>query len=149
VQIGAWSRAGRARARWELAPDPSLPALLRAESRSHLTAWAIPPAVIADTVLVLTELTTNAVEHAGTRIRVQLTFTGTTVRIRVRDWSPHPPRAQPHPLGTSRGHGLRLVDAVATRWGWRTHTDGKTVWAALTTGPHPGEPTIRSLNPDP
>ncbi len=42
------------------------------------------------------------------------------------------PRPAYSPEATG-GRGLHLVDIVTTRWGFLRRTDGKVVWAALTT----------------
>lgn len=88
--------------------------------------------VLADDVqLVVSELTTNAVIHAGTPFSVSIGCHGAAIRISVQDWSLAPPVVRDGiPLARS-GRGLRLVDAVARDWGVESGPDGKTVWAEL------------------
>jgi len=85
--------------------------------------------------LLLTELVTNAVRHAGLRdderIDVLLDTRGHVVSARVRDRGERlaalPPR--PDPDGSS-GRGLLLVTAIADRWGIEVAA-GTTVWFEL------------------
>jgi anti-sigma regulatory factor (Ser/Thr protein kinase) len=84
-----------------------------------------------DAQLVVSELATNAVIHAGTPFSVSISCNGSAIRISVHDWNPTPPMMRnARPLDRS-GRGLRLVDAVARDWGVKPAPDGKTVWAEL------------------
>ena len=83
-----------------------------------------------EVAIVVTELTTNAVLHAGTPFTVTVLIQQDTVRLAVRDHStafPQPRQPTPTSLG---GRGLGLVGAVA-RWGVEAVAGGKTVWAEL------------------
>jgi len=83
---------------------------------------------ILETARLLTsELVTNSIRHAGLRpgdaIRVVAGWTGTTLRVMVRDGGSGARAAagvagaiRPSPTGES-GWGLFLVDRLATRWG--------------------------------
>lgn len=79
--------------------------------------------------LVLSELATNAVLHAGTPFFVRVHHDGRSVRVEVEDASP----ALPDLAGESAmsGRGLRIVDAPATNWGSQRKAGGKVVWAEL------------------
>lgn len=101
-----------------------------------LHAWGVDHIVDA-AALVVTELTTNALRHAGSDVIVSLRRAGDVVRVAVADASSLPPRprqAMPDDLG---GRGLRLVGASAAQWGHRHVDGGKLVWAdlPLTTDP--------------
>jgi hypothetical protein len=89
----------------------------------------------ADTALVVTELATNAVVHAGSAFSVSLTLSGGAIRISVGDTLPLGPRGADQELTAAPGHGLGVVAAMATRWGVETVPGGKAVWAEL---PLPG-----------
>ncbi|MGH9298569.1 MAG: ATP-binding protein [Acidimicrobiales bacterium] len=82
-----------------------------------------------DLSLVISELVTNAVLHAGTEIGLRL-VRDETLRLEVSDASGTLPvrRSRPAPSATT-GRGLQLVDALATRWGVKKSGNGKTVWA--------------------
>jgi anti-sigma regulatory factor (Ser/Thr protein kinase) len=84
-----------------------------------------------DAVLVLSELVTNAMVHAGTGCTIEMQHDDDRLLLDVRDPSPTPPViavVRPH---DTRGRGLRIVDAVAGAWGWEPTVDGKRVWANL------------------
>lgn len=84
-----------------------------------------------DAQLVLSEMATNAVIHAGTPFSVGVRCDGSTVRISVQDWSSAQPivrEANPRALS---GRGLRLIAMVSRAWGIDYGPDGKTVWAEL------------------
>ena len=85
----------------------------------------------ADTALVVTELATNAVVHAGSAFSVSLTLSGGAIRISVADTLPLGPRGADQKLTAAPGHGLGVVAAMATRWGVETVPGGKAVWAEL------------------
>jgi anti-sigma regulatory factor (Ser/Thr protein kinase) len=86
---------------------------------------------LADARLVVSELATNAVIHAGTPFAVSIRFTGSAVRISVRDGdSTQPVLRNGGPVSLS-GRGLHLVAAMAQAWGVDAGPDGKTVWAEL------------------
>jgi hypothetical protein len=89
----------------------------------------------ADAALVVTELATNAVLHAGSAFSVSLTLSGSAIRISVGDTLPLGPAGVGQELAATSGHGLGVVAAIATRWGVETVPSGKAVWAEL---PLPG-----------
>jgi anti-sigma regulatory factor (Ser/Thr protein kinase) len=92
--------------------------------------------VFGDVVLVISELVTNSVRHAGLDASepVQLTvgMEGDTVRVAVRDPGPgfKPPGAPSDPAHIG-GWGLVLVDQLATRWGVEHDGVANVVWCEL------------------
>lgn len=103
-----------------------------------LAAWGCAD-LLDDAALIVTELTTNAVLHAGGDFTVTLSRRPEgTIRIAVRDTSLRQPRVWPHGLEllAGNGRGLALVDAFACGWGADLLSDGKVVWAELD-GPRP------------
>ena len=74
----------------------------------------------ADTALVVTELATNAVLHAGSAFSVSLALSGGAIRISVGDTLPLGPNGVDQQLAAVSGHGLGVVAAMATRWGVET-----------------------------
>jgi anti-sigma regulatory factor (Ser/Thr protein kinase) len=90
-----------------------------------------------DLELLVTELVTNVVRHAGlgpedfmeVAVRVEPGF----VRAEVRDpgWGWHAPRCEsPRPDDHGGGYGLYLVREIASRWGIDDGV-GTTVWFEL------------------
>jgi len=88
-------------------------------------------APIADAQLVVSELATNAVIHAGTPFSVSVRCDGSAIRISVHDWSRTQPTVREVGPTAQSGRGLRLVDAVSRSWGVEPACEGKTVWAEL------------------
>ena len=85
-----------------------------------------------DALLVAGELLANAHQHGGGATALDLTWSGTRLRIEVSDASPTPPGLiQPHEAARPSGHGLYLVERLSTHWGSHPRADGKTVWAEL------------------
>jgi anti-sigma regulatory factor (Ser/Thr protein kinase) len=81
--------------------------------------------------LIVSELATNAVRHAGTPFHVQVDADGRSVRIAVADRSDHRPEPVRAP-GYHGGHGLRIIDALASAWGTRLDGGGgKEVWVRV------------------
>lgn len=85
--------------------------------------------------LVTSEVVTNAVRHAdGTgsvEIHVRVEAGGLTVE--VRDGDPRPPVPQSDRAGLPGGHGLHIVQALTSAWGWRPQrAGGKVVWFTIT-----------------
>ncbi len=84
--------------------------------------------------LLVTELVTNGVRHAGTTLELVLSFDGACLRIAVTDGDPRPPVARNRQELTVGGWGLTLIDALSTEWGTDVDdTQGKTVWLEIDT----------------
>lgn len=81
-----------------------------------------------DAEAVVTELVANAVEHAGTPLRLRLVLDRSGLRVSVRDRRPGP---LPAPFDAAGGAGLRTVARLSRTWGVLVHGDGKAVWAQL------------------
>lgn len=109
--------------------DPSaVPAARRFVSQAVIHRGGHGP-MLDKTRLLVTELTTNAVLHAHSPIRVSVMPEPGHVRVEVRDDDPRPlaDPQRPDPEAES-GRGLWLVDSLATRWGVNANERGKTVW---------------------
>ena len=125
-----------------LAPDPHAPALARDLVTDACAAWHLR-ALSHPARMVVSELTANAAQHARTAITVLVSRHTTGLHLAVGDGDPRLPRllpprpppadpaAPPRALYQERGQGLRVVDAVATRWGGLPTVNGKIVWATL------------------
>jgi hypothetical protein len=72
-----------------------------------------------DMALVITELVSNAVRHAGGDILLVINDTGGAWRVEVWDTSSDPPRMQASSLDAESRRGLLLVDTLSTTWGWK------------------------------
>lgn len=81
-----------------------------------------------DTLLMVSELVTNACVHAGSDITLQLFADGRAMRVEVADGGQLAPVLEPWD-GRVGGLGLQLVDGLADRWGWEPAAGGgKVVW---------------------
>lgn len=88
-----------------------------------------------DLVLVASELTTNALLHARTPMRVRLAEEDEGIRLSVQDGSGQPPRERGFSVESGTGRGLLLLESVAAEWGVEPHEgDGKTVWCLVVLG---------------
>jgi DNA-binding NarL/FixJ family response regulator len=85
---------------------------------------------LTDTVtLLVSELVTNAVLHAGSDVEVLVRLTSTAARIEVTDASADSPAPRDAAQDEDSGRGLALVGSLARRWGVRPAAGGgKTVW---------------------
>ncbi|MEV5755543.1 SpoIIE family protein phosphatase [Streptomyces tendae] len=145
VEASAVGSAECARARVSLLGSSLAPGAARAMARAALADWSalglpgteqLTEHLAADALVVVSELVTNAVVHAGTDVEVSLRMeeTGTLV---VEATDQHPSRAprstdpeMPHDP-VEYGRGLRLVAALAEAWGITYRPGIKTVWARL------------------
>jgi anti-sigma regulatory factor (Ser/Thr protein kinase) len=113
-----------------------LPADAAAVSRAR--AWAVQLCrqwnagdVCDDAALLVNELVSNAILHAGTELFVELSIAGNAILIAVTDGSNKPARPRTRTSLAEAGRGLLLVDALSTRWGVTAWPTGKRVWAEL------------------
>ena len=125
-------------------PDVATIATARRWVEDTLTAWGCDD-LSWTAMLLVTELSTNAVLHAATAYRVTLDRRNDgTVRIGVSDGSPRKPRAREYGVDATTGRGLGLVGSLAVAWGTSSLPDGKTVWCDVS----PESPTALSVEPD-
>jgi len=117
-----------------LPPVPAGVSDVRRRVRAVLAGWDAG-SVEAELLLLLTELTSNVVRHAGTPFDVTLVWDGSRVRCEVADGDPTAPRLRDPAPDDPGGRGLHLVSELADRWGVREAESGKTVWFELTVHP--------------
>ena len=87
--------------------------------REVATAAALDGTRADDAVLLVSELVTNAVKYGGDgRIELVIEQPRGIMRVAVRDkGGPGPLPEMREPGLAGGGHGLRLVDRIADRWG--------------------------------
>jgi anti-sigma regulatory factor (Ser/Thr protein kinase) len=116
----------------QLPPEPESVALARAFVLGACEGWGLS-ATAETAVLLVSEMTTNAVRFARTPVTVWLARWPDRVVLSVQDGSSTPPSlGHPDELDES-GRGMFLVDLLADRWGERGVPDGKMVWAEIST----------------
>jgi hypothetical protein len=96
-----------------------------------LREWGYDRELLDDVALVVTELASNAVLHAGTRFSVSVRTRDSMLRVAVGDGVPPQATARDGGLIKRPQHGLDLIDALATSWGVERVSGGKVVWAEL------------------
>jgi hypothetical protein len=118
---------------WDTLPPPGDIPAARERVGALLAEWGVDGDGALPTLLVITELLTNAVEHASAPIHLTLEWGHTFVRVHVHDSAPGVPPAPTHDPEAARGHGLQIVEGLALRRGWIPERHGKTVWADVPT----------------
>ncbi|TDD96074.1 SpoIIE family protein phosphatase [Actinomadura rubrisoli] len=115
-------------ASWELPAEPAAVRRARGLVRDRLARWELDELADA-TALLVSELVTNAIRHAGGRITLRLIREGGLV-CEVFDTSDGRPRIRHGNEGDMRetGRGLHVVGRLAERWGVRRTATGKVVW---------------------
>lgn len=133
----------------DLTCEPSAVRYARAHAREILERWGAVPEVVADVLTIVSELTGNAVRHAGgfcrppeprtdgRRVRecsLALRASRDNLHITVHDESNQPPTLRMLSGDAENGRGLHLVAALSHgAWGYYLvpHGKGKVVWAQL------------------
>ncbi|HEU4811626.1 MAG TPA: SpoIIE family protein phosphatase [Nocardioides sp.] len=98
--------------------------------RGMLESWGASD-LTETVVLLVSELVTNAVVHAGTPARLQVTLDGESVRVEVEDQHPSrglPMVAEVPPDDYERGRGLLITATLASAWGVEYTSTSKRVW---------------------
>ncbi|MGP3976860.1 SpoIIE family protein phosphatase [Streptomyces sp. 8N114] len=121
--------------RTELPPNALAAAAARGFTRAALARWHVRGDAADDMVLLVSELVTNAVVHAGTSVGLECRYAAGVVYAEVADR--HPARRVAAPGEEGHGLGLRLVGALAKEWGISYRRDRKAVWFQLGTAPQP------------
>jgi hypothetical protein len=125
--------ADRPRAQIHLDPHPMAARTARDFVSRTCLDWQLAHGIGA-AALVVSELVTNALTHAGSALDVAVTAADGQLLLGVHDRSDDPPLAPPPRSGQSRNHGLHLVAGFSRAWGWLPRPDGgKVVWAVLDT----------------
>nr|WP_322724116.1 PAS domain S-box protein [Streptomyces phyllanthi] len=116
--------------RTELAATASAVATGRSFVVETLTAWDCAHKA-DDARLLVSEVLTNAVQHAEGPLVLHMRRTATNLAIEISDLSPHLPQPRPAAEDEESGRGLLLVDTLADNWGVRPDERGKTTWFTL------------------
>ncbi|MER6443934.1 ATP-binding protein [Streptomyces venezuelae] len=123
----------RQRRRLALAGVPGHVAKGRTFTRQALQDWGWDSTETSeDTLLIVSELLTNASLHADGCHELVLTADETALRVEVHDGTtvlpvPHP---APH-RGIPGGRGLYIVERLSDRWDTHVYGTGKAVWAEI------------------
>ncbi|MGZ4612368.1 MAG: SpoIIE family protein phosphatase [Kineosporiaceae bacterium] len=104
---------------------------IRHAAAAVLQAWGIDPPLREETLLLLSELTTNALLHGRQPVEVRLSRGRRHLTLEVHDGATTLPRRARPREDDEHGRGLLLVSLVAQRWGTRPTPEGKAVWCVL------------------
>lgn len=96
--------------------------------------------------LLLSEVVTNAVVHAGTAVEVVVLVGDQGLCAEVSDGSRHLPAPQSHSTLTGTGRGLHLLEQLVDSWGVQVQGEGKTVWFRLSSGDREAGPAQYDLD---
>ncbi|MEV6810935.1 SpoIIE family protein phosphatase [Micromonospora sp. NPDC051296] len=123
-------------ARMEVPAEPTAPSRVRHWMTAQLTEWRVAESVIGAAVLCTSELTTNALLHAGTAARVEIDLSPERLLVSVADTGSRGTvtRARTDTL-SSRGRGLGLIEELTDAWGTDPTVRGSTVWFEILTPP--------------
>jgi anti-anti-sigma regulatory factor len=107
------------------------PRLARALVAQACVDWAMPYAA-GPAQLILSELVSNAVQHARGEISVIVLLRERQLYLAVADGDTRPPRRRTILAERAqRGRGLLVVESLAATWGNLRTAQGKLVWATL------------------
>jgi anti-sigma regulatory factor (Ser/Thr protein kinase) len=81
--------------------------------------------------LLVSELVTNAVVHAGTAVHVTMDHFANRVHVEVGDDDPRTPAPRDEDQLVPGGLGLHILERLAADWGVRRTPTGKVVWFEL------------------
>jgi anti-sigma regulatory factor (Ser/Thr protein kinase) len=114
----------------EFGSAPTDVARARRFARAVADQWGLD---VPDLELVVGELASNAVLHAGSGYTVRLCRDGAGLVVEVADGNPRQPRVNGGDASTGAlsGRGLAIVGRVSACWGVRADGPGKVVWATL------------------
>ncbi|MGY5011820.1 SpoIIE family protein phosphatase [Streptomyces sp. 900105755] len=122
-------------ASWTLPGDQTAARSARHLSARQLAEWGLEGLADA-TKLIVSELVTNAVRHAGGQVTLRLIH-HQVLTCEVFDSSACAPRQVSARTHDENGRGLFLVAQLSRRWGSRTESGGKVVWAEEDLAPAP------------
>ena len=129
---------------WVLAHRPEAAGEARKITERTLTRWKVAPESVLLVLLVVSELVTNAVEHARPPVALHLTRHPRTGRVRVEVTDGGPAETEGEWAAScgegEHGRGLAIIDRVAADHGDRHETGRAVHWADLTTAA--GRPRI-------
>ncbi|MFD8080017.1 ATP-binding protein [Streptomyces sp. NPDC059718] len=115
-----------------MAQRPEAACMARAITRAVLADWRVGQETADSVLVVVSELVSNAVEHAEPPVALHLhrERVGQRACVGVTDGGP----AESHGTWTTsceHGRGLTIVDALALNHGTRTPSGGFTHWVRM------------------
>ncbi|MGX6601083.1 SpoIIE family protein phosphatase [Micromonosporaceae bacterium Da 78-11] len=109
--------------------EPTGPSRVRQWMSTRLREWSVPEPVIGAAILCTSELTTNALLHAGTPAQVHVDLNAERLLVSVADTGTRGSVIRAHTdTMSSRGRGLGLIEELSDSWGTDPTVRGSTVW---------------------
>jgi hypothetical protein len=115
----------------EFAAERDMPGRARRLLVAALEQCGQDEELVQDAALVLSELASNAVLHAGSPFSVVVLTKDSTLRIAVQDSGSLTSMLRDGGLIPRPTHGLGVVQALSRCWGVESTPEGKVVWAEL------------------
>ncbi|BEL12456.1 hypothetical protein Q0Z83_106470 [Actinoplanes sichuanensis] len=113
----------------QVAAEPTSPSRVRQWMTTRLREWSVPEPVIGAAILCTSELTTNALLHAGTPAQVHIDLNAERLLVSVADTGTRGSVIRAHAdTLASRGRGLGLIEELSDSWGTDPTVRGSTVW---------------------
>ena len=99
----------------------------------------IPTDVLEDIRLMVSELASNAIEHAMSSFHLTIHRSRQEIRVEVTDYGAGTPAMRSPGPDVVKGRGLQIANMVSTQWGVEQESDSaKTVWFTLQFAPTDG-----------
>ncbi|MDX2816521.1 SpoIIE family protein phosphatase [Streptomyces sp. PA03-5A] len=127
-------------ASWDLRNEPAAVRTARNLAARQLSAWGLER-LVPPVELIVSELVTNAIRYGKGPSRLRL-IQHHVLTCEVSDTSASHPRPRCPRALDDNGRGLFLVSQLSRRWGTRSATDGKVVWAEQDLPSTPREPAL-------
>ncbi|MFE9929179.1 ATP-binding protein [Streptomyces sp. NPDC005533] len=106
-------------------------------ARRVLAEVGAPPVLVTDVLMVVSELVSNAIRHAGGPAGFHIYRRSGVIIVEVSDHSPRLPQLRPRSPNLPGHFGWRLVKTLAPTVFIRFHRGGKTITAPLPLHPTP------------
>jgi anti-sigma regulatory factor (Ser/Thr protein kinase) len=110
-----------------LEPNVESPAAARAYCDQILRSCGCAEAR-DDARLVVSELVTNAVLHARTKMELSIVLDGAVLRVEVTDYGSDRPQLWAR---DESGRGIPIIEALVREWGVVEFGSAKTVWCEI------------------
>lgn len=81
--------------------------------------------------LLTSELVTNAIVHADSRVELEVRTSQERVHVEVTNWGEGVPKVLPLDPTTTGGRGMALVSSLANDWGTFERDGSRIVWFEL------------------
>ncbi|MEV6057264.1 SpoIIE family protein phosphatase [Streptomyces sp. NPDC052107] len=114
-------------ASWDLPNEPAAVRTARHLAARQLSTWRLEH-LLPTVELIVSELVTNAIRYGGGPVRLRL-IQHQVLTCEVSDTSTSHPRPRHPSTLDENGRGLFLIARLSRRWGSRSASNGKVVWA--------------------